>query len=119
MPSPFAFTTLFTKYIDFGPHPGMDRLPREAALAGCVVVTNREGAANFDEDTPLPSQFKFRAFGVDRIYAMLKDCCCDKHGENAIKMKPYRTWILGQDKQMKVCVDQFVDEVVTRRTTNS
>jgi hypothetical protein len=32
-------------YIDFGPHPGMDRLPREAALAGCCVVTNREDAA--------------------------------------------------------------------------
>ncbi|KAL7537427.1 hypothetical protein ACHAXR_007818 [Thalassiosira sp. AJA248-18] len=101
-------------YIDFGPHPGMDRLPREAALAGCVVITNREGAANFNEDVPLPSEFKFASFDVDKINSILKDCC-NKHGVYAKKMEPYKKWILGQEKQMEVCVDRFVDKVVTRR----
>ena len=103
-----------TQYIDFGPHPGMDRLPREAALAGCVVITNREGAAGFNEDVPLPSEFKFQSFTVDKIYAMLKDCC-NKHGEYVTKMESYKKWILGQEKQMEVCVDRLVDRVVTRR----
>ena len=92
----------------------MDRLPREAALAGCVVITNREGAANFDEDVPLPSEFKFRTFDVDTIYTMLKDCC-QKHGEYAEKMKPYQEWMPGQEKQMEVCVERLVDKVVLRR----
>jgi len=102
-------------YIDFGPHPGMDRLPREAALAGCVVITNREGAADYDEDVPLPNEFKIKSFDVDKIHTILKDCC-NNHGEHAkTKMKSYRKWILGQEKQMEVCVDRLVDKVVTGR----
>ena len=53
----------------------MDRLPREAALAGCIVITNREGAAAHDEDVPLPPEFKFRTFDVEAIHALLVDCC--------------------------------------------
>lgn len=102
-------------YIDFGPHPGMDRLPREAALAGCVVVTNREGAANFTEDVPLPAEFKLGGkFDVDKVSSLLKDIC-NNHAKYADKMKPYQKWILGQEKQMEVCVDRLVDKVVTRR----
>ncbi len=92
----------------------MDRLPREAALAGCVVVTNRDGAANFNEDVPLPAEFKFRTFDSNRIYTMLKECC-NNHEEYAAKMKPYREWILGQEKEMVHCVDRLVDRVVNRR----
>ncbi|KAL7500189.1 hypothetical protein ACHAWT_008285 [Skeletonema menzelii] len=102
-------------YVDFGPHPGMDRLPREAALAGCVVISNREGAANFDSDVPLPAEFKFAKFDVDKIYSLIKNCC-SKHDEYAKKLDKYRSWILGQRVQMKACVDGMVNEVVTKRT---
>ena len=30
-------------YIDFGNHPGKDRIPREAAISGCVVITGKRG----------------------------------------------------------------------------
>ena len=105
----------------------MDRLPREAALAGCIVITNREGAANFEEDVPLPLENKFQTFDVDRIYAMLKDCCCSniggsysddtwsKYNESVKKMAPYKEWILGQEDRMKVCVDKLMEEIVTNR----
>lgn len=46
-------------YIDFGHHPGKDRFPREAAMAGCVVVTSRRGSAAFHEDVPIPDAYKF------------------------------------------------------------
>ncbi len=46
-------------YVDFGNHPGKDRIPREAALNGCVVITGRRGAANNDVDIPLPDFYKF------------------------------------------------------------
>lgn len=43
-------------YVDLGHHPGRDRIPREAAVMGCVIVTNREGtAANF-EDLPIDTR---------------------------------------------------------------
>ena len=45
-------------YIDFGPHPGKDRMPREAAIMGCCILTGRRGAANFAEDVDIPDEFK-------------------------------------------------------------
>ena len=110
------FSSSSLQYIDFGPHPGMDRLPREAALAGCVVIINREGAANFESDVPLPAIFKFAQFDVDKIYSLIKNCC-SKHDEYSQKLDKYRSWILGQRVQMKACVDGMVNEVVTKRAT--
>ena len=46
-------------YIDFGYHPGKDRIPREAAISGCVVITGRRGAAGNDIDINIPDEFKF------------------------------------------------------------
>ena len=46
-------------YVDFGRHPGRDRLPREAALAGCSVLSTFLGAATYWEDMPLPNWYKF------------------------------------------------------------
>ena len=46
-------------YIDFGRHPGRDRPPREAASAGCVVLSTKLGAAGFDADMPLNDRYKF------------------------------------------------------------
>lgn len=45
-------------YIDFGAHPGKDRIPREAAMAGCCVVTGLRGAARNEFDVYIPSLFK-------------------------------------------------------------
>jgi hypothetical protein len=59
-------------YIDFGPHPGKDRIPREAAMLGCVVLVGRRGSAAFAEDVALPERYKlpFRP-GVSRKAAAL------------------------------------------------
>ncbi len=46
-------------YMDFGHHPGKDRLPREACLAGCLVVTSTNGSARYYEDIPILNIFKF------------------------------------------------------------
>lgn len=54
-------------YIDFGPHPGKDRLPREAALAGCCVLTGRRGAADNGVDTPIPERYKIDEASQDFI----------------------------------------------------
>ena len=46
-------------YIDFGNHPGKDRIPREAAISGCVVMVGKRGAATNDVDINIPNEFKF------------------------------------------------------------
>ncbi|MGI2173250.1 hypothetical protein [Shewanella ulleungensis] len=45
-------------YIDFGDHPGKDRIPREAAMAKCIVITGRKGSANNLIDIAVPDKYK-------------------------------------------------------------
>jgi len=65
-------------YVDFGNHPGKDRIPREAAVNGCVVITNKKGSAYNSKDiaieeiyklnTPISSKIEFKAL-VDNIFS--------------------------------------------------
>ena len=81
-------------YIDFGPHPGMDRLPREAALAGCCVVTGRRGAAAFAEDVPIPDPFKVPDADIDLAVERIF-WCLESPGASRL-FDDYRRWIRGQ-----------------------
>jgi hypothetical protein len=36
----------------------MDRIPREAAISGCCVITGKDGAAGYYEDIPIPDRYK-------------------------------------------------------------
>ncbi len=66
--------------IDFGHHPGKDRLAREAAACGACVVVNRRGSAANPVDVPLPEEFKindltpgFERRAVDKIGELVND----------------------------------------------
>lgn len=66
-------------YIDFGHHPGKDRVPREAAIAGAVVLLHAAGAARCFPDHPLADVYRFTEADVTsgalhrRIDAILDD----------------------------------------------
>lgn len=47
-------------YIDFGNHPGKDRIPREAVINGCAILTNTKGSAFFFEDIFIDDEYKVR-----------------------------------------------------------
>jgi len=63
-------------YIDFGNHPGKDRIPREAAILGCCVITGKRGSAAFYEDVPIPKEYKFdeRNKNIPEIINKIRDC---------------------------------------------
>jgi hypothetical protein len=63
-------------YIDFGHHPGKDRMPREAALNGCIVITNRKGAAGNSTDIPIPDRYKFEENNRNKEEILSKICFC-------------------------------------------
>lgn len=46
-------------YIDFGFHPGVDHLPREAAILQNCIITNKEGSANYQDAVPINEEYKF------------------------------------------------------------
>jgi hypothetical protein len=45
-------------YIDFGHHPGKDRIPREAAMCDTIVIVGTRGSAKNSIDIPIPPQYK-------------------------------------------------------------
>jgi len=63
-------------YVDFGNHPGKDRLPREAAILGCCVITGKRGAAKYFEDVPISEEYKFedKEENIPLIVEKIKDC---------------------------------------------
>ena len=46
-------------YVDFGFHPGVDHLPREAAILKNCINTNKEGSANYQDAVSINENFKF------------------------------------------------------------
>jgi len=53
--------TLFAAriFIDFGHHPGKDRVPREAVIVGAAGLLDAAGAAKCHLDHPLPAEYRF------------------------------------------------------------
>jgi hypothetical protein len=84
-------------YVDFGNHPGKDRIPREAAADGCCVITNKKGAAAFEGDVPIPEQYKFDnpADSLDEIDTLLHDIC-DNFAQHQARFESYRQMIAGE-----------------------
>ena len=46
-------------YMDFGYHPGVDHLPREAAILKNCVITNKEGSAFYQDAVSIDENYKF------------------------------------------------------------
>lgn len=84
-------------YIDFGNHPGKDRIPREAAISGCVVVTGRRGAAANPVDINIPDDFKFAETAADLpdVIAKIREIFTDFE-PNYAAQKDYRAKILAE-----------------------
>lgn len=45
-------------YIDFGVFSGRERLPREAVMCGCCIVTSKLGTAAYFADNSIPDKYK-------------------------------------------------------------
>lgn len=85
-------------YIDFGEHPGRDRIPREAAASGCVVVTGRRGSAANAIDVPLPDFYKVDE-NAPGVLALLRErlaAICADDAAHRSAQAPYRAWIRPQ-----------------------
>ena len=89
-------------YIDFGNHPGKDRLPREAAILGCCVITGKRGSAAFFEDVPIPYEYKFedRIENIPKIIKKIEECL-EKYEEKYKDFDYYRSVIKNEPKKFE------------------
>ncbi len=85
-------------YIDFGTHPGKDRIPREAAMCGCVIIVGLRGSACFQKDLPIADQYKYPVENgqIEIIARKIREIFSDytahyqlqKNYRNSIKTEP-------------------------------
>lgn len=96
-------------YVDFGPHPGRDRIPREAASMGCVVITNRRGSAAYEEDVPIMDAYKFEdPLEAAAAFAGLVRRVFDDFDAHQEKFRTYRDRIRMERQQFCDDVKAFM-----------
>ena len=85
-------------YIDFGNHPGRDRIPREAAILHCCVLTNKRGSAGFFQDMPIPGYYKFdeSEHNLESVKNTIRDCF-ENYEARDIDFDTYRAEIAMQE----------------------
>jgi len=86
-------------YIDFGNHPGRDRIPREAAHLGCCVITGRMGAADNKTDIPIADDYKihYSRKNIPQIVDTIRSCITN-YATRTQDFTQYRAAILEQER---------------------
>jgi len=89
-------------YVDFGFHPGRDRIPREAAVLGCCVIASMRGSAAFVEDLPIASGYKFvdNKKNIRAISGLIQDCLSNYSGRTN-DFASYRQVIASQESEFE------------------
>jgi hypothetical protein len=92
-------------YIDFGYHPGKDRIPREAAVNGTIVITNIKGSAGNDIDVPISNEYKVDTSVVSpKGVAQSIEKFSSEYFERISDFEHYR-------KQIQLEQEKFINEV--------
>lgn len=86
-------------YIDFGAHPGKDRMPREAAIMGCCIITGKRGSAAFD-DVCIPEKYKFQnsVLNIPKISQTLNDLL-ENYIDKIQEYEKYRRKIINEKRE--------------------
>lgn len=97
-------------YIDFGDFPGKDRIPREAVISGCCIITSRSGAANYIHDVNIPDKYKFdkKDFNIESICNTIK-YILDHYEECNSEYEPYRQDIRKEYSYFVNGVDKLIN----------
>jgi hypothetical protein len=87
-------------YIDFGNHPGKDRLPREAAILQCCVITGKRGSADNNKDVTIPEDYKFDD-SIENQEVILETIrqCLQSYEKNLEQFEKYRSIIRAEPQQ--------------------
>lgn len=96
-------------YIDFGYHPGKDRLPREAAMNGCCIITGKLGSAGFYGDISIDErEFKFsqRKRNIPEIISKIRFELANYESEIK-KFQNYRDCISKEKEEFEMQVKEL------------
>ena len=103
--TPQQLIKIFNKtkiYIDFGYHPGKDKMPREAVLHNNCIITNYKGSAKNKYDIPISKKFKFeqKYNDIKKINSLINILFKD-YSVNIKKFTMYKKKVLNEEKVFK------------------
>lgn len=93
-------------YIDFGDHPGKDRIPREAAIHHNIIVVSTSGSSKFYEDVPIPKEFKISSDNLEQICTTIKGAVVNYHRLTK-QFDYYRRVINNQEQEFTLQVKKL------------
>ena len=96
-------------FIDFGSHPGKDRLPREAAINGNVILTSSFGASSNHIDVPISTKYKVSAATSIKEISALLDQCLASHTQCLPDFQLYREGIQKEKNVFFIEVDSLFE----------
>lgn len=105
-------------YVDFGEHPGKDRIPREAAVCGCCILTNQQGSASYDEDVMIPERYKIEnPSDIDLVLGKIYDLV-ENYEDRVQEYSTYRDMILHEKEDFVRDVQNFIVILETMLATS-
>lgn len=93
-------------YIDFGNHPGKDRMPREAVIHNCCIIVGKDGSANFFEDIPILNKYKINSNNINEIVKTIK-LCVKNYEEMNGDFDFYRRRILNEKRNFHLEINDI------------
>ena len=98
-------------YMDFGIFPGPERIPREAVVLGCNIITSRNGSAANKKDVLIDDKYKFKAVkgNIRNIVNMISDLM-EQYEKHYPEYEDYRKKVIDQKKLF----DENVSLIVQR-----
>ncbi|WP_300926347.1 hypothetical protein [uncultured Dubosiella sp.] len=95
-------------YIDFGSHPGKDRLPRECAILGCCILTSTIGSAGFYQDVPISDEYKFirNRKNIFKVINKINEIF-NNYDQKSLDFEDYRTFIKNEKELFKQDVEKI------------
>jgi hypothetical protein len=89
-------------YIDFGFHPGKERMPREACIMRCCMIIGKTGSAAYQQDMPIPEQYRFDK-SQDQIPAIIERIgqCLNNYKTLVTDFAPYRETLYREEQQFE------------------
>ena len=88
-------------HVDFGYFPGRDKIPREALVSGCCLLTGRGGTAEFPEDLGIPEKYKLHSNEQKQeiiIPLIIKLMTNFEEARN--EFIPFREFVMNEKKRM-------------------
>jgi hypothetical protein len=97
-------------YIDFGQFPGPERIPREAAMMYCNIITSKFGSTMNKIDVPIPEKFKFAAT-EENINIIIENIVelCENHEKYVELYDIYREKVRNQRESMQLNTKKILE----------